>query len=496
MCLIVGYYNFENSLDKVLNSFNKLSYRGEDYCGVYFQNNIFGAKNLKELKKNISFKKNPSLVLGHRLLSIVNYLEQPIFKKDFVFISNCEIYNWEELKLKYNLNSKNDSELLFDLIILKGENNLAKVLEELDGPFSFCLFNIKKNNLILSKDLLGVKPLFYYIDLKNKKFAFCSESKVLPKDFIELKPTQILNLNLNNFEINFLEKEFFKLKQLDNLDFNYIFEKTKYYLIEAIKKRIPKNQKIGVLFSGGIDSTFICYVLKKLNIKFTCYTCELFGGNILKSSDLIYAKEIAKRYDFDLKISKINVLDLEPILIKVIKLIESRDYIKTSVALPFFLASSKAKKDNIKVIFSGLGSEEIFAGYNRHKKVENINQECLNGLKILYQRDLYRDDVITMANNIELRLPFLDKNLINYALNIPDDLKIDSNKKENKVILRKIANDLGLDLKYCNRPKKAAQYGSKFDKGLLRLAKNKNLNKQDYLNSLDVGEIKKIKYKN
>ena len=84
----------------------------------------------------------------------------------------------------------------------------------------------------------------------------------------------------------------------------------------------------------------------------------------------------------------------------------------------------KSKEDGCKVIFSGLGSEEIFAGYDRHKLSHDINKECLYGLIKIYERDLYRDDVITMYSNLELRLPFLDKKLVSYALNISPKLKI------------------------------------------------------------------------
>ncbi len=69
----------------------------------------------------------------------------------------------------------------------------------------------------------------------------------------------------------------------------------------------------------------------------------------------------------------------------------------------------------MRVLFSGLGSEELFAGYERHLKSSDINKECYNGLLNIYERDLYRDDVVTMFNNIELRVPFLDRDLISLA---------------------------------------------------------------------------------
>ena len=77
-------------------------------------------------------------------------------------------------------------------------------------------------------------------------------------------------------------------------------------------------------------------------------------------------------------------------------LIEDSNVVKVGVALTFYAACEQAKKDGCKVIFSGLGSEEIFAGYKRHKDSFDINKECLSGVLKIYERDLYRDDVITM----------------------------------------------------------------------------------------------------
>jgi len=79
---------------------------------------------------------------------------------------------------------------------------------------------------------------------------------------------------------------------------------------------------------------------------------------------------------------------------------------------------------------------------------------------------------------------FLDKNLVEYCLRIPDKYKLSSDKLRSKIILREIAYEIGLAEKYAERPKQAAQYGSKFDKGLMRLAKDKGLSKQEYVKGL------------
>jgi asparagine synthase (glutamine-hydrolysing) len=184
---------------------------------------------------------------------------------------------------------------------------------------------------------------------------------------------------------------------------------------------------------------------------------------------LIYAQKAAKEMNLDLKVISIKQKDLAKYVEKVIPLIEDANPVKVSVAVTFFLACEEAQKDGCKVIFSGLGSEEIFAGYERHKLSSNINQECVSGLLKLYERDLYRDDTITMFNGLELRLPFLDRDLITYALKIPEKYKIDA--EHSKLIFREIAHQQGVSKELAFRKKVAAQYGSRIDSGLDKLAR-------------------------
>lgn len=484
MCSINGFFGFKNNYNLTIKSLNLLKHRGNDSYGIYVNNKLFIKKDLNKLKNEKQEKSN--FALGHNLFAIVNNIAQPLISKSSIFLTNCEIYNWEKLNEKYNFNAKNDAELFHN--ILDKTENLK--LQEIDGVYAFAY--LKENILYLKRDLLGIKPLFYFYDEENKKFAFSSEKKVLRdlinKEIIELNPITILKLNLENFKIEFIKQDFYKLGKPHIENNENLKIKTKELLINAIKKRLPsENKKIGLLFSGGIDSTFIAYVLQDLGIEFTCYTAKLEGGNIAEAEDLIYATEIAQKYNLNLKIASVKTSNLENEVKEVIKLVESREYIKTSVALPFLLSLKEAKKDGVKIIFSGLGSEEIFAGYRRHKKVSDPNLECLEGLKILHIRDLYRDDVLSMSQTIEMRLPFLDKELIKYSLDIPVKHKLNLDENRSKIILRDIALEMGLDKRYSERQKKAAQYGSKFDKGLLRLAKNSGLGKQDYLNNLDVG---------
>jgi len=156
-------------------------------------------------------------------------------------------------------------------------------------------------------------------------------------------------------------------------------EELKRLLIDSIRKSVPKG-KIGVLFSGGIDSTFIAFVLKELKIPFTCYTANLDDPLLKKPEDLVYSEQVAKDLGFPLKKINLKLVEVEKDIKNIAGIIPFPNVVKVGVALPLYYAMKEMKKDGIKTAFSGLGSEEIFAGYERHRQAKDINKECAKGL--------------------------------------------------------------------------------------------------------------------
>jgi len=253
-------------------------------------------------------------------------------------------------------------------------------------------------------------------------------------------------------------------------------------IVKSIEKNLPE-ERFGILFSGGVDSTLIAFVAKKLGKKFTCYTTTLEEPGLKTGEDLEYSEKIAKKLGFDLKIVKLNLEEAESYIKKTVIITGKNDIVSVGVGATFVPACEQAQKDNIRIIFSGLGSEELFAGYERHEKAKDINKECLEGLKNIKERDLDRDEAIAKHYDLELKLPFLDKELIDYAIKIPGELKIKDGIK--KFILRKAAISIGLPEEYAMRKKRAAQYGSRIDNAILKLTRKKGLKyKADYLKGL------------
>lgn len=250
----------------------------------------------------------------------------------------------------------------------------------------------------------------------------------------------------------------------------------KKVLVKAVKDRASNG--CGVLFSGGVDSTVIAQILKNLNINFTCYSV-----GVDNSKDLFYAKKIAREQGYKIKLKILTQKELENTCKEVVNLFEKIDFVRLSVGCVVFEAMKLAVKDNCKIVFTGLGSEEIFGGYHRHTKTSDLDKECWRGLTdIIWDRDLVRDSTIANHFKLNVKTPFLDKEVIKTAMIIPGKFKQSEYKK---LILRKVARELGLKQEFAFRKKVAAQYGSGFDKVIERIAKSKGFRyKSDYLTSL------------
>lgn len=248
-------------------------------------------------------------------------------------------------------------------------------------------------------------------------------------------------------------------------------------IIKSIKKRTLNLKKFGILFSGGIDSSIITLICKKLNLNFTCYSIGLEN-----SKDIEWAEKTALALKLKLKTLTFELDEAEKIIKRVIKILKQTDVINIGVGSVIYSGIRLAKKDSINTLFTGTGSDELFAGYSRFENIKNINKECWSSLNNLF-KDIKRDFLIAKEMKTDLLTPFVDEDVIKAAMQIPSEYKIKNNVR--KYILREIALDLGLPREFAFRKKTAAQYGSGINKAISRLAKKNNFKyKKDYLKSL------------
>ena len=213
------------------------------------------------------------------------------------------------------------------------------------------------------------------------------------------------------------------------------------------------------------------------------------------------AKIAAEELGLDLKLEEYELDEIEDLLVNTINIlpipkIQNDNYIeyivKVSVSAVLLAAISLGDE---KIFLSGIGAEELFAGYHRHtlsthgggtwrgNKIKEIGEESWDGIKRLNHLVLTRDEMVSNSINKQIVSPYINDELIVLAMSLQPTQKIDS--KSNKKILREIARDMGIPRIIYERKKKGAQYGSGFDKAISKLAKKNGFTlKKRYIEKL------------
>ncbi|MGM5480633.1 MAG: asparagine synthase-related protein [Nanobdellota archaeon] len=231
---------------------------------------------------------------------------------------------------------------------------------------------------------------------------------------------------------------------------------------------------IGLLFSGGVDSTFIAHVLTKHNKPFKAITIGFQDNDSQKyPDDVASAIDIAKELSLDFSFNILDFRQIRESFLQTAQALGSDAITNINIgvgSVEYSAIRELLRLDPaIKGVFGGLGSEEIFAGYQRHLESENSNDECWKGLFAMFERDIMREQAIAKHFGVELLVPFLDSHVISYAMTIPSQMKL--NDEGNKYIFRESAVYNGLCKSWAFRPKKAAQYGSRTQHALAKVSR-------------------------
>ena len=459
MCSIIGIKGTDVK-KRALEMIEVLKHRGPDAAGLYSDNKLYYNDRIHEDITESDF------ILAHNLLSIVGNNEtQPIREDNLTIIANAEIYNYDDLKTRHeitDLQTESDCEIILKLIRKNYNDNLKeavlKTISQLDGDYAFCLTD--GEDYIALRDDVGVKPLYYAKD--EKTFAFSSETKALKKINLEnihtLKPTEAIY----NDKIITLRQEYRRTPSDD--DYNRLKNELKKNILEATVKRVNNLDHVGLLFSAGVDSTLLAVLLKNLDVRTTLYTVGTEN-----SQDLKFARQTAEDIGLPLKTWIINQDVIEEHFQETINAIEDTNLMKIGVGMTINLTTKLAHDDGQKVILSGQGADELFCGYNRYRKKYNqadkLLEELTYDLNNMYHVNLERDDKATMHNSVELRVPYLDRQVIQTATRTPVTYMLHSeDDKIRKHILRDVAYEMGVPENIAYRPKKAAQYGTGIDK--------------------------------
>lgn len=394
------------------------------------------------------------ITLGNVLLKITGDRSQPL-RNNGALTYNGEIYNFREIARRLNLATDSDSEALFNLIEAKG---IEAAVKELDGDYAFAY--AEEGKITLVRDTVGVKPLYYSPD----NFAFASEKKALSaigaNEIRTLKPGHMLCYSAGKMS----GKKVTGFASGERITDEKLASKA---LLDALKHAVEKrsHHPCALAFSGGLDSSLIAAL---------CREAELYSVGVEGSHDVKHTKKAAKLLGLSdkLHLHELTLDEVESAVPYVIRAIESRDPFKVSIAMPLFFASRDARSDGIRVMLSGQGADELFAGYKRYESMKTIELEnaLRKDLDNIAENNLERDDAVAMANAVELRVPYLDRGVVELALRIAPGLKIHNTTR--KYILRLASMDILPD-ELLFKEKKAAQYSSGVYSALEKLARKK-----------------------
>jgi asparagine synthase (glutamine-hydrolysing) len=506
MCGIL-FSVIENNLEELIEYFQNIKHRGPDNSTYNVINNKF---------------------MGTHRLSIINQSDsgnQP-FELDGVFlICNGQIYNYLELKKRFEIkhDMRSDVDIILHLYQIYKED-MPILCNLLDGDFAFVLYDSNTNVVHVSRDMVGVRPLFYSVDsLSGHLISVGSEVKSLKNtENVKInvfKPSRLFSFDYNQNivinDLNYIETP--KVEdEVDNISFfdmnepRYPDDDIQKEIVRLLKKSVIKRidnseRPVAFLCSGGLDSSIILCIaneyLKTQKRDMHVFTIKYADKNNNSfSEDDFYATQLVKLLNTENNIMftslSYNNDDVKEYLEKVVQQTETYDpnTIRTSIA-NYMLAKKIKENTDYKVFLSGEGADELFCGYVYFKQVtdgKQINDESVRLINNIHMYDVLKADRCFNAFGLEVRVPFLDKEFIQYIYSLDGRYKMFYNSIEKFLLRESFKNEYPVlvQSRIIDRPKERFSDGVSFSyvPELLNYCNHKtNCSKQD-LSSKELSE--------
>ena len=417
MCGIAGTIGVRDrdAVDRMLRG---LRHRGPDDVGTYTA---------------------PDSLLGHRRLSIVDVGggHQPIVDDTGrrAIVANGEIYNAPALrtalKARHTFASHSDSEVALHLHTDWG----AAAAPQLEGMFAIAIAD--EDRVMLMRDPVGIKPL--YLGSFDGGTVFASELKVMPagaNEVTALPPGCVWSEAAGVQRYHDLTDPEPTAGTLEAHA-----QRVRAALERSVERRLIADVPVGAFLSGGLDSSAIAAIARSMVDDLMTFSVGLEG-----SDDLAAARVVAEHLDTDHHELVIRPEQISAELPDIVAALESFDQDLVRSAVPTWFCSRLAAA-HVKVILTGEGADELFAGYRYHRDVLHdggpnaLRAELHRSVRALHDANLQRVDRMTMAHSIEGRVPFLDLDMIDVALTIPVEHKLAPGTPE-KLVLRTAVADL------------------------------------------------------
>jgi len=471
----------KNATETAVAMLRMLKHKGVEAFGVASPTTVKIEKSIEALRKQ---DVDSPVVVAHVFSKIFTHDKpQPIKVDDATLVFDGRIYPATKVS---------DAE-----VVAKKLQNRKEATKNLVGQSeSCCAFAVAEpKKIIAGRDIMGVHPFYYG---ENTDFAaLASERKALWRIGIK---------TVNSFppgNMAFVDRNGFKFKPVKTLSHSkakqttmqVAAKKLQKLLQGSVKKRVSGLKEVAVAFSGGLDSSIIAFLAKNSDIN-----VHLIHVSLENQPETEQAKKAAEKLKLPIHVYLHDEEDVEKVLPKVLWLIEEPDPIKASIGIPFYWTAEKAAEMNFKVMLAGQGADELFGGYQRYLHDyltydgEKLRETFFNDILKMYETNFERDFKICNFHNIELCLPFATHQIAKFATELPVELKIEM--KENglrKLVLRQVAENLGLPQFIAKKPKRAIQYATGVNKTLKKLARTKGVPMKECVQETFQTVLKKMK---
>lgn len=436
VCLLDAKQKTEKLRPQILEMSKKIRHRGPDWSGVF---------------------QNEKVIFSHERLAIVDPAsgKQPLFTKDgkVVLAVNGEIYNHKELRKEfpdYEFLTHSDCEVILALYRKYGKD----FLEKLNGIFAFALFDIENDIYLISRDHMGIVPLYVGWD-QFGNFYTASELKALEgtcTKLEEFKPGHLIYSKDGSEYQQWYKRDWEDFENVKNNTTD--IQKLRKGLEDAVHRQMMSDVPYGVLLSGGLDSTIIAAITAKFASKRieSGDTQEAwyprlhsFAVGLETSPDLAAARKAAEYIGSVHHEVKYTIQEGLDAIRDVIYHLETYDVTTIRASTPMYLLARVIKSMGIKMVLSGEGSDELFGGYLYFHKAPNakaFHEENVRKLSKLHLYDCLRANKSLMAWGIEGRVPFLDKEFMDIAMTINPQDKMITPERMEKWVLRKAFEDI------------------------------------------------------
>jgi asparagine synthase (glutamine-hydrolysing) len=405
MCGINGFISQKFTGSEKLNVVRKmnatLAHRGPDHDGVW---------------------NNETVCLGHRRLSIIDLSaesNQPFFSSDnrYIIIYNGELYNYKELKLElqraahgsgntpYFFKTASDTEVILAAYIRWGK----KCLDYFNGMYAFAIYDTQEDSLLIARDRIGVKPLYY--SYGDEGFLFSSEIRPIihsgvksfslnkeviaeyamyqtvfaPNTMVKgvkmLMPGHLIEFKNNTPTISQYYSVNKVSKTSDDLSYTEICSKVNELLTHSVQQRLVADVPFGAFLSGGIDSSAIVGLMSKVSSE----KIQTFNVSFDESefSEAKYAKLIAKKFNtqhHEIKLTPEDFLKQLP------EALAATDH-PSGDGPNTYIVSKVTKQAGVTMALSGIGGDELFAGYDVFKRMAELQKKSwLNAVPVLARK--------------------------------------------------------------------------------------------------------------